>query len=527
MDRRLFPIFISILLISTSSITPKADDGNIIYVDDDNISGPWDGSKEYPYQHIQDAIDNASNGDTIFVYNGTYNEDIVIDISINLVGESRDDTIIDGNRFGEDLCIVNASRVSIRDIQFRNSEEAAIKVFSSNNLFRDLYFYNNGVGIFIEKPSRDNIIAFSYFYDSGGGLILEDTTGNNIYSNEIKKVDWEGIYLLSSSGNSIFNNTIQNAREGIYLITDCHDNTIHSNQIINGINGVCIYYKSNFNTLVNNTVIKTIYGFSISQSSRCIIKDNRFIEGGGILISDSYNNTIEDNSVDDKPIVYLENCSDKKIDYPAGQVILIRCNNITVVNQSIRNVGEGIRIVDSSNCYIFNNEITNSGKIIIPYLYFNPCRYGITITNSKSIEVTNNYISNVEEGIRVFYSKNCSLSYNFIDGSGDRYVENGLDLYQSHGNKFKRNTVSNFSYGVYIIMSSGNIFSYNNYFLNDKNAYFICRCFILGNKWIRNYWDDWAGFGVKFIKGRLWLYGYILIPWINIDWHPARKPYPI
>ncbi len=43
----------------------------IIYVDDDNTSGPWDGTVEHPYQYIQDGIDNAVAGDTILVLAGT------------------------------------------------------------------------------------------------------------------------------------------------------------------------------------------------------------------------------------------------------------------------------------------------------------------------------------------------------------------------------------------------------------------------------------------------------------------------
>ncbi|MCD4664629.1 MAG: hypothetical protein K8R68_05095, partial [Bacteroidales bacterium] len=70
---------------------------NTIYVDDDNTDGPWDGTQEHPYQHIQDAVDNASKGDTVFVYSGIYYEHIVINTSISLVGEYRETPIIDGN----------------------------------------------------------------------------------------------------------------------------------------------------------------------------------------------------------------------------------------------------------------------------------------------------------------------------------------------------------------------------------------------------------------------------------------------
>jgi len=62
---------------------------NTIYVDDDNTNGPWDGTQEHPYQHVQAGIDNASDGDIVFVKNGTYTEHITIDKQINLQGEIR------------------------------------------------------------------------------------------------------------------------------------------------------------------------------------------------------------------------------------------------------------------------------------------------------------------------------------------------------------------------------------------------------------------------------------------------------
>ena len=44
----------------------------IIYVDDDNTIGPWDGTPEHPYQYIQDAIDVAWHSDTVLVKDGEY-----------------------------------------------------------------------------------------------------------------------------------------------------------------------------------------------------------------------------------------------------------------------------------------------------------------------------------------------------------------------------------------------------------------------------------------------------------------------
>ena len=42
------------------------------------------------------AINAANEGDTVYVYSGTYYEHVVVDMSINLTSENRDTTIIDG-----------------------------------------------------------------------------------------------------------------------------------------------------------------------------------------------------------------------------------------------------------------------------------------------------------------------------------------------------------------------------------------------------------------------------------------------
>ncbi|RLF26573.1 MAG: hypothetical protein DRN05_06815, partial [Thermoplasmata archaeon] len=46
------------------------------------------------FNNIQDAIDNASAGDTIIVYRGVYNGSLLVDKPLSLIGESREETII-------------------------------------------------------------------------------------------------------------------------------------------------------------------------------------------------------------------------------------------------------------------------------------------------------------------------------------------------------------------------------------------------------------------------------------------------
>ena len=72
-----------------SIVIPKSPDfknGHTWYVDDD---GGVD------FTEIQDAINVAEDGDTVYVYSGIYKENLLLDKSIILIGEHKNTTIIE------------------------------------------------------------------------------------------------------------------------------------------------------------------------------------------------------------------------------------------------------------------------------------------------------------------------------------------------------------------------------------------------------------------------------------------------
>jgi len=98
-----------LILLATVTINQKAyckqtetTDNNIptneeiIYIDDNNTAGPWDGTIEHPYQHINDGVFNSAEGDTIYVFSGTYYENVVINKTIKLIGEDKNLEKING-----------------------------------------------------------------------------------------------------------------------------------------------------------------------------------------------------------------------------------------------------------------------------------------------------------------------------------------------------------------------------------------------------------------------------------------------
>jgi nitrous oxidase accessory protein NosD len=96
------------------------------------------------YISIQDAIDNASDIDTVFVYNGTYYERIVVNKSISLVGEDRNNTTIDGEMTGN-VILINVDGVILSGFTVtrggNNNLEAGIKLENVQNCL----IYNNTV----------------------------------------------------------------------------------------------------------------------------------------------------------------------------------------------------------------------------------------------------------------------------------------------------------------------------------------------------------------------------------------------
>jgi len=84
----LFIVFILILSYLFLGSNCKAESSKMIFVG---------GTESGNYSSIQDAVNDAFNGDTIYVYNGTYHEYIVINKSINLICKNKNSVFIDSN----------------------------------------------------------------------------------------------------------------------------------------------------------------------------------------------------------------------------------------------------------------------------------------------------------------------------------------------------------------------------------------------------------------------------------------------
>jgi len=156
----------------------------IIYVDDD---GPAD------FNSIQAAIDDANEGDKVFVGPGTYKEDVTMKDGVNLQGAGAESTVIIG--YGCSPAVLGANNCRLDGFTITGSD-----------------------------------------CEDTPGICCQIAEHFTISNNIIRNSTWEGIYALNSSLIISNNLILDNLCSGVYI---CHrssgpstivNNTMHGNQ---------------------------------------------------------------------------------------------------------------------------------------------------------------------------------------------------------------------------------------------------------------------------------------------------------
>lgn len=216
------------------------------------------GTGEGNYSNIQEAIDNASKNDIIYVFSGLYKEHIIINKSLIIIGEDKNNTIIDGceNDYVINL-FANDTRISNFNIQ--NSSENGLNVDGSRNLIENNIFQKNGyLGISI-KNSYDTNLFNNIIRQNERGICLCLCCFNTvIMNNSFENNNFCGLYIYKSCDNYIFRNHFQQNKCGS-IISLSHNNTLYLNNICNckrcGLN----LYRSFNNTIKRNNFIKSSF----------------------------------------------------------------------------------------------------------------------------------------------------------------------------------------------------------------------------------------------------------------------------
>jgi len=350
-------LFIGLGVISSSAthiilIKPTiiSFEGNKLYVG---------GSGEENYTRIQDAIDNSSNGDTVFVFDdlSPYYENIVIDKSIILQGENKNTTLIDGN-YNDDVVYISADFVYISDFTIINSGKYDFDVGIEINSDYNTIFNNN-----VHDNEGDDLVS--------GGILINSSSNNTIHLNNIYSNKYDGISIINSDSNHIHHNKVfNNKRLGITL-TNSSNNIIEDNEVYENFCGICLYPNSSYNIIKNNHVYNhPCCGIALKQFSNYnLIKYNLVIDNlaHGIMLGPgpTMRNIVEMNTV--------SGCLPSPL-YPNAAIVLKHAFFNTIKKNNIIDNYRKV-ILDSSFCNLWWNNYWDKylgfgPKVIVGWVYF-------------------------------------------------------------------------------------------------------------------------------------------------------------
>jgi len=257
------------------------------------------------FSTIQSAINQADKGDTVFVFQGFYDEHIIIQKNIFLIGEEKNFTIIDGNNSG-DIITILANNTSISGFTVQHSGntpmyDAGLEIHSNNNsIFNNIIRYNGefAVGIFLNKSSN-NVIMNNIINNNGNeGIYLENAKNNFIFNNKIYSNGHCSIVISNSENNTVIKNIINNNHCGISLWPNSPNNKILNNLIKDHPGcGISIWDSSNKNHIYQNIFFNnSLYGISIYSAQDNLIEYNSIYGSSqGLAISFSFFNIIKFN----------------------------------------------------------------------------------------------------------------------------------------------------------------------------------------------------------------------------------------
>lgn len=278
----LLPIlFLGLAIIFSFSIQSVAADSSTIYV---NTSGndAWNGqsvthdpsSNIGPKKTIKNAVSTVDNNGTIYIAKGVYRENSIdIKKSMNIIGESSDNTIINAQHQGTSIFMTqNNINLNIENIYFTNGtnrDGGAIYNIEGKLTINNCKFFTNNAnsgGAIYSVSNSVNIknSGFASNKASNGGAIV--VTGGNLYVNNCiftrnSATTGTGGSIYDSSGNLIVTND--------YFV---NNNAVSAGAAIHKT-GYLTITNSNF---VNNKVNQEYGGAIFHTSSTISIINSKF-----------------------------------------------------------------------------------------------------------------------------------------------------------------------------------------------------------------------------------------------------------
>ncbi|TET90281.1 MAG: hypothetical protein E3J35_07215 [Methanomassiliicoccales archaeon] len=325
-------------------------------------------------------------------------------------------------------------------------------------------------------------------------IYIDSSDGNKIINNYLTK-NRDGIELQWSNNNQIIDNNISDEGGGIYLYHSDY-NVITNNSFYSNKGSTILFEYSDYNTFTNNIMAHDLAGIHFTWSDHNNVSDNTFINSGIYLsmgqLTDYTTHTIQNNTVNGKPLRYFTDCAGITVDGESvGQVIFANCDNIMVNNLRIGNTYGAVQLIYTSNSRVTNNSLWNVSS-------------GVYLKNSDWNRISNNNVSLAGRAIRILSSDHNTIENNGIESNmygvyfgwsrmntlANNTIsyndERGVDIYQGcEDNIVRNNTITNNERGIYLASrSKGSRVEGNTISNNEETGieiYMSTNNYIMGN----------------------------------------------
>ncbi|HOW13736.1 NosD domain-containing protein [Methanosarcina sp.] len=384
------------------------------------------------YGSLQEAINAASDGDTILVGEGRYSENVLVNKSLEIRSKSLrpKKTVITALDQEIPVFHVVSDSVKISGLTLKGASSAYgiyLEGVSGNNISNNC-FSGNWRSIML-RGSHGNSLENNLLSSSDDGVWLESSGQNLIKDNKANSNRHYGFYLNESENNTLQNNCASDGAVGIYMENSSGSHVLNS-KTLNNFYGIYLT-GSGESLLENNTASSNeMYGIYLGNSDGSTLRGNKANSNQwGIYLDSSFNtlqnnkmscnsrnfgaytyhfkgemnNTIDtSNRVDGKPIYYLVGVSNRTLDSSssAGVVYCINCENITLKDLNLENSSFGIYLYNTQNSLVEGSSISN-------------CEHGVYLGNCSMTAIRNNDVNSNEGDAFILSScKNCPVEEN-------------------------------------------------------------------------------------------------------------------